>query len=61
MCHIMGYYVKGVHGYEILKMKVNFNQDEFGEIWLTQVDELLVRKSRRVPNDQGTKVADYII
>jgi len=42
-------------------MKVDFNQDEFGEIWLMQVDNLFVRKSRFVPADKGTKVADYVL
>ena len=35
-------------------MKVDFNRDEFGEIWLMAVDKLFVRKSRKVPNDNGT-------
>ena len=25
MCHIMGFYLQRVHGFEILKMKVDFN------------------------------------
>ena len=25
MCHIIGFYVQGVHGFEVMKMKVEFN------------------------------------
>lgn len=25
MCHIIGFYVQGVHGYEVMKMKVDFH------------------------------------
>ena len=44
-----------------MKMKIDFNKDEFGEIWLMNVDKLIVRQSRRVPNDNGTQLADYIL
>ena len=54
MCHIMGFYLQRVHGFEILQMKVDFNQDEFGEIWLMQVNNLFVRKARHVPTDKGS-------
>ena len=42
-------------------MKVDFNQDEFGEIWLMQAQDIVVRKSRSVPTDKGAKVADYVL
>ena len=42
-------------------MKVDFNRDEFGEIWLMNVDNLFVRKSRHVPSDNGTQLADYVL
>ena len=61
MCHIIGFYLKGAHGFDLLKMKVDFNQDEFGEIWLMNVDHLFVRKSRHVPSDNGTQLADYVL
>ena len=54
MCHIMGFYLQNVHGYDLLTMKVDFNQDEFGEIWLMNVQDMCVRKSRYVPSDNGT-------
>ena len=41
-------------------MKVDFNQDEFGEIWLMHARELYVRKRRHVPDNHGTQLADYI-
>ena len=50
-----------MHGYEVMKMKVDFNQDEFGEIWLMNVQDLCVRKSRYVPSDNGTQLADYVL
>ena len=50
-----------MHGYEVMKMKVDFNQDEFGEIWLMNVKDLCVRKSRYVPSDNGTQLADYVL
>lgn len=34
MCHIIGFYLQHLHGYELIKMKIDFYQDEFGEIWL---------------------------
>ena len=42
-------------------MKVDFNQDEFGEFWLMNVDNLFVRKLRNVPSDNGTQLADYVL
>ena len=61
MCHIIGFYLQYAHGYDLLKMKVDFNQDEFGEIWLMQVDKLIVRKARAVPSDNGTQLADFVL
>ena len=61
MCHIMGFYMQRVHKIEILRMKVDFNQDEFGEIWLMQVDNLFVRTAREVPIDKKNQVADYVL
>lgn len=61
MCHVIGFYLKHAHGFDLLKMKVDFNQDEFGEIWLMNVDNLFVRKSRNVPQDNGTLLADYVL
>ena len=45
----------------MMKMKVDFNQDEFGEIWLMSVDDLFVRKTREVPSDNGTQLADFVL
>ena len=42
-------------------MKVDFNQDEFGEIWLMHVEKLYVRKERKVPTDDGNKLADFVL
>ena len=61
MCHIMGYYLQHLHGLDLLKMHVDFNQDEFGEIWLMNVDKILIRQTRSVPTDNGTQLADYVI
>ena len=61
MCHVIGFYLKYAHGYDLLKMKVDFNQDEFGEFWLMNVDNLFVRKSRNVPSNNGTQLADYVL
>ena len=61
MCHMIGYYLQHVHGYDLLKMQVDFNQDEFGEIWLMNVDKLFVRKGRNVPTDDGNKLADFVL
>jgi len=44
-----------------MRMKVDFNQDEFGEIWLTHVENLQVRKSRPVPTEQKTQIADFVL
>ena len=44
-----------------MKMKVEFHQDEFGEIWLLNVKDLFVRKARYVPSDNGTQLADYVL
>ena len=54
MCHIMGWYLQHLHRLDLLKMKVDFNQDEFGEIWLMNVDKILIRQTRSVPTDNGT-------
>lgn len=61
MCHIIGFYLQHAHGFDLMKMKVDFNQDEFGEIWLMNAYELCVRKSRYVPSDKGTQLADYVL
>ena len=61
MCHIVGFYLQHAHGYDLMKMKVDFNQDEFGEIWLMNAWDLCVRKSRYVPSDKGTQLADYVL
>ena len=61
LCHTIGFYLQNVHGYDILRMKVDFNQDDFGEIWLMQVDQLLVRKARSIPSDKRTQLADYVL
>lgn len=61
MCHMIGYYLQHVHAYDLLKMQVDFNQDEFGEIWLMNVDKLFVRKGRKVPTDDGNKLADFVL
>ena len=42
-------------------MKVEFNQDEFDEIWLMNVRDLCVRKTRYVPSDSGSQLADYVL
>ena len=61
MCHVIGFYLKHAHGYDLLRMKVDFNQDDFGEIWLMNIDDLEVRKSRVVPADNWTQLADYVL
>ena len=58
---MIGFYLQHVHGYDLLKMKVDFNQDEFGEIWLMHVEKLFVRKPRKVPTDDGNKIADFVL
>ena len=42
-------------------MKVDFNQDEFGEIFLMNVNDLYVRRNRVVPVNKDTQLADYVL
>ena len=60
-CHVIGFYLQHLHGFELLKMKVDFYRDEFGEIWLMQADNIFVRKHRPVFAGKGTKVADFVL
>lgn len=61
MCHIIGFYLQHAHSLDLIKMKVEFNQDEFDEIWLMNVRDLCVRKTRYVPSDSGSQLADYVL
>ena len=61
MCHIIGFYLKHLHGFELIKMKVDFYQDEFGGICLMQAADIFVRSQRHVPAGKGTKVADFVL
>ena len=61
MCHVIGFYLQKAHAYDLMKMQVDFHQDEFGEIWLMQVDKLVVRKTRFVPTENKAQIADFVL
>ena len=61
VCHMIGYYLQMLYQFDLMRMKIDFNQDEFGEIWLTQVEKIIVRKRRDVPKVKGTGIADYVL
>ena len=42
-------------------MRVDFHKDEFDQIWLLQVDNILIRHHRVVPSEQGHMLADYVL
>lgn len=43
VCHKIGYYLQKIHCYDLVRMRVDFQVDEFGKIFLFGVDELIVR------------------
>lgn len=57
----MGFYLQRIHGLDIIRMKVDFNIDEWGKVFLFGVTDLLVRKGRKVPTENDAMLADYII
>lgn len=63
ICHKIGYYLQQVHGLDLVRMRVDFQRDEFGKIHLFGVDELLIRQGRFVPrkDDNNMMLADFIM
>ena len=42
-------------------MKVDFHIDEFGKVFLFQTTNLIVRLPRKVPTEDSTMLADFIL
>ena len=39
----MGFYLLKIHDVQLLRMKVEFYQDEYGKIWLFNASEIWIR------------------
>ena len=43
VCHKMGFFLEKIHGKQLVRMKVEFYQDEHGKIWLFNVQDVWIR------------------
>eukprot|EP00347_Sterkiella_histriomuscorum_P006724 403351677 len=47
VCHKIGFYLLKIHDLQLLRMKIEFYQDEYGRIWLFNANEIWIRTIRK--------------
>jgi hypothetical protein len=43
-CHKIGYYLQKIHRVDLLRMKVEFYQDDNGKVWFSHASDIFTRK-----------------
>ena len=61
MCHKLGFYLQKLYKIDLMRIRVDFYQDEFKKIWLMQTDKIFIRERRKVPIEGKNLLADYIL
>jgi hypothetical protein len=60
-CTKIGFYLKHVYGVELLKMSVEFVQDEFSKVWLLHAQDVYIRTDNNLPKDYDQIYNEFIL
>jgi hypothetical protein len=52
MAYKIAYYIKKIHNYSILRMDIEFFQDDTGRIWIFQISKIAVKNNGYSKFDQ---------
>ena len=61
VCHKIGFYLQKLYKVDLMRIHVDFYQDEFKKIWLMQADKIFIREKRVVPIEGKNLLANYIL
>jgi hypothetical protein len=54
ICLKIGFYLKKIHKFELIKLQAEFHSDEFGKLWLYKCQDIWVRtyKPMQIDHDK---------
>jgi hypothetical protein len=58
VCHKIGFYVQEIYQYQILRMNVEFYQDDNGKIYLFHASDIYVREAKKATRAQKKKMEE---